>query len=82
MGEIKLEVSRLARSVLELRGLAEESRRSKRKCKSQKIKKFYKKDRACEYEGCEKRYSSQIALNAHIKKAHRKKEEDSSEYVL
>ena len=82
MSDIKQEVSKLTKSVLELRILVDQCRRSKKKSKTQKIKKFYKKDRACEYEGCEKKYSSQIALNAHIKKVHQKKEEDSSEYVL
>lgn len=39
--------------------------------KVNRIKKGYSKDKACPHSGCCKRYSSRIALNAHIKKTHR-----------
>ena len=48
--------------------------------KASRIKKGYSKDKACPHHNCCKRYSSRIALNAHIKKAHRAAS-DPDEYV-
>jgi 3-deoxy-D-arabino-heptulosonate 7-phosphate (DAHP) synthase len=58
-----------------------ERRQGHKRSKALRIKKLYKKDKQCSHENCNKKYSSQIALNAHIKKVHRKPE-DSEEYVL
>lgn len=51
-----------------------------KRSKAGRIKKDYRKDKACPHEHCCKRYSSQIALNAHIKKVHRASE-DPDEYI-
>jgi len=36
-------------------------------------KKIFKKNLLCPFEDCNKRYSSNIALNAHLRKRHQKK---------
>ena len=38
--------------------------------KSNSIKKYFKKDHNCTQDNCTRKYSSKIALNAHIKKKH------------
>lgn len=38
--------------------------------KSKREKKYYKKDHICPQNNCTRKYSSKIALNAHIKKKH------------
>ena len=38
--------------------------------KTKNIKKFFKKDLICPQNNCTRKYSSKIALNAHIKKKH------------
>jgi hypothetical protein len=68
----------MMKTVLEIKGQLDFLGKTKQKAKSIKIKKHYAKNKQCEYENCDKKYSSQIALNAHLKKAHRKIEEDSS----
>jgi hypothetical protein len=47
-----------------------EKRNGCKKSKTNKIKKMYSKDRQCPHDNCDKKYSSKIALNAHIKKVH------------
>lgn len=38
--------------------------------KTKGVKKFYRKDHDCPHNNCTRKYSSKIALNAHIKKKH------------
>lgn len=50
------------------------------KKRSRREKKIFKKNVLCSFEGCSKRYSSNIALNAHIRRCHRHPTSSSSEY--
>jgi hypothetical protein len=72
VAELRLETANLTRMVEELKLQLEEKKRSNKKSKANKIKKVYSKDRHCSHQNCDKKYSSKIALNAHIRKAHDK----------
>lgn len=80
IGSLRKEVEEMQTSLQEARG--EEStqlgRRERRKLKREK--KIFKKDRSCPFEACSRKYSSNIALNAHIKKVHSVVQNDSSSY--
>jgi hypothetical protein len=41
---------------------------------------MYRKDKNCPVEGCKKKYSSRIALRAHLRKAHTHWMEETSDY--